>query len=151
MASSVSLAEGVVPPERLELRISVKASASRDPAEFDSLAKRGVQFIVDDMGRGMDLPLDWLARTPIRGLQLNRGWVSAMRSDVNALKMSRAGVGIAKALGLIPIATGVDEPAQRDALLALGCQHGTGALYRGQLHQGAPADIIERPRAIAAA
>jgi EAL domain-containing protein (putative c-di-GMP-specific phosphodiesterase class I)/GGDEF domain-containing protein len=142
------LAEAVVPAERLELRISVKAAVSRAPADFDSLAQRGIQMVVDDMGRGMDLPLDWLARVPIRGLQLNRGWVGAIRTDAEALKLCRAGIGLATTLGLIPIATAVDEPAQRDALLALGCQQGSGELYRGEL---IPSDIIEDPRAVVAA
>jgi EAL domain-containing protein (putative c-di-GMP-specific phosphodiesterase class I) len=142
------LAEGVVPAERFELRISVKASVSRAPDDFNSLAQRGIQMIVDDMGRGMDLPLDWLTRVPMRGLQLNRGWVSAIQTDANALKLCRAGIGLAKTLGLIPIATAVDEPAQRDALLALGCQQGSGELYRDEL---VPSDIIESSRAVVAA
>lgn len=142
------LAEGIVPPERLELRISVKASVSREPAYFEPLTRRGVQLVVDDLGRGMELPLNWLARAPIRGLQLNRGWVSTIARDADAFKMCRAGVGIALALGLIPIANGVDDPARRDALLAIGCDQGIGELYRDEL---CPPDIITHPRTVAAA
>jgi EAL domain-containing protein (putative c-di-GMP-specific phosphodiesterase class I) len=142
------LAEGIVPPERLELRISVKASVARQPADFEPLTRCGVQLVVDDLGRGMDLPLSWLARAPIRGLQLNRGWVSTIAHDADTLKMCRAGVGIALALGLTPIANGVDDPVRRDALLALGCTQGIGALYRDEL---CPPDIIARSSAVAAA
>jgi EAL domain-containing protein (putative c-di-GMP-specific phosphodiesterase class I) len=42
----------------------------------------------------------------------------------------RAGIGVAAALGLTPIATGVDDEAQRRALLAMGCRYGSGDLYR---------------------
>jgi EAL domain-containing protein (putative c-di-GMP-specific phosphodiesterase class I) len=142
------LAAGIVPPERLELRISVKASASRQPSDFEPLTRRGVQLVVDDLGRGMDLPLNWLARAPVSGLQLNRGWVSSIARDADALKMCRAGASIALALGLIPIAHGVDDPVRRDALLAIGCEQGIGELYRDEL---CPHDIIARPRAVAAA
>jgi EAL domain-containing protein (putative c-di-GMP-specific phosphodiesterase class I) len=41
----------------------------------------------------------------------------------------KAGISAAAALGLTPIATGVDDAAQREALLALGCRHGGGDLF----------------------
>src|SRR5262249_34884428 len=59
------LAAGGVPAERLELRISVKAALARSPADFNSLAQQGVQLVVDEIGRGMDFPLDWLGRAPM--------------------------------------------------------------------------------------
>jgi len=127
------LAGSVIPAERLELRISVKACFSRAASDFNSLAERGVQLVVDDLGRGMDWPLEWLGRAPMHGLQLNRGWVKAMRSDPNALNLCRAGLAIAKTYALIPIAASVDEPALRDILLSLGCLQGSGDLYRDEL------------------
>ena len=68
--------------------------------------------------------------TPIWGLQLDRAWVTAVRNDEVALKVCRAGISVAAALGLTPIATGVDDQAQRQALLALGCRFGMGDLYQ---------------------
>ena len=143
------LAESVIPAERLELRISVKACFSRAASDFNSLAERGVQLVVDDLGRGMDWPLEWLGRAPMHGLQLNRGWVKAMQSDPNALNLCRAGLAIAKAYALTPIAASVDEPAQRDILLALGCLQGSGDLYRDELIP--PPDRIVGSRAVVTA
>jgi EAL domain-containing protein (putative c-di-GMP-specific phosphodiesterase class I) len=54
-----------------------------------------------------------------------------------ALKVCRAGIGAATALGLTPIATGVDDERQRQALLELGCKLGSGDLYRESRSQGA--------------
>jgi EAL domain-containing protein (putative c-di-GMP-specific phosphodiesterase class I) len=127
------LAESALPAERLELRIPVKVCFVRGPSDFNSLAQRGVQFVVDDLGRGMDWPLDWLARAPIHGLQLNRGWVKTMHNDPNTLNLCRAAVAVAKTFSLTPIAASVDEPVQRDTLLALGCLQGCGDLYRDEL------------------
>jgi EAL domain-containing protein (putative c-di-GMP-specific phosphodiesterase class I) len=59
--------------------------------------------------------------------------VKAMQSDLNALNLCRAGLAIAKTYALTPIAASVDEPAQRDILLALGCLQGSGDLYRDEL------------------
>ena len=135
------VAEGPLPCERLELRISEKALIAREPSDFKALQQLGVRLVVDEVGRGMG-SLDWLARAPIWGLQLDRAWTTALRSDEVALKVCRAGIGVATALGLTPIATGVDDQEQRDALLALGCRHGTGDLYGDVLP-----DIIEHSRA----
>jgi EAL domain-containing protein (putative c-di-GMP-specific phosphodiesterase class I)/GGDEF domain-containing protein len=139
------LAEGAVPAGRLELRISEHALIARDAVNLECLGQLGVQLVVDEVGRGMG-SLDLLARAPIWGLQLDRAWVTALRSDAVARKVCRAGIGVAAALGLTPIATGVDDPQQRDALLALGCRLGSGDLFRG-----AAADITTAPRAAARA
>ena len=139
------LAEGAVPAGRLELRISEHALIARDAVNLECLGQLGVQLVVDEVGRGMG-SLDLLARAPIWGLQLDRAWVTALRSDAVARKVCRAGIGVAAALGLTPIATGVDDPQQRDALLALGCRLGSGDLFRS-----AAADITTAPRAAARA
>jgi EAL domain-containing protein (putative c-di-GMP-specific phosphodiesterase class I)/GGDEF domain-containing protein len=124
------LEEGAVPASRLELRISERAFTVLDPSVCKSLDELGVRLVVDEVGRGM-ASIDRLARAPIWGLQLDRAWVTAVRSDEVALKVCRAGISAATALGLTAIATGVDDREQRSALLALGCVHGSGDLYRG--------------------
>ena len=124
------LAEGAVPPARLELRIAEKAFVARDSSDLRSLQRLGVQFVVDEVGRGVS-SLMALARAPVCGLQLDRAWVRALRSDDVARNVCRAGIAIANALSLTPIATGVDDAEQRDALLELGCRFGIGDLYSG--------------------
>ena len=124
------LAEGDVPAERLELRIAEKVFAARDSADLRSLQRLGVQFVVDEVGRGVS-SLAALARAPLWGLQLDRAWVSSLRGDQLARDVCRAGIALAKALSLTPIATGVDDAQQRDALLELGCWFGLGDLYGG--------------------
>lgn len=120
--------EGAIPAEHLELRIAERTFIVRDPAVFRPLQDRGVHLVVDEVGRGMT-SLDRLAQGPLWGLQLDRSWATAIHHDPIALKVCRAGIGVATALGLTPIATGIDDPAQRAALLALGCRHGMGDLY----------------------
>jgi diguanylate cyclase len=117
-----------VPAERLELRIAEKAFVSRDPADFHLLQKRGVQLVVDEVGRDLG-SISSLARVPVAGLQLDRAWVTAIRSDEVARKVCRAGINLALSLGLTPIAAGIDDREQRDTLLELGCRFGSGDLY----------------------
>jgi predicted signal transduction protein with EAL and GGDEF domain len=125
------LADGAVPANRLELRIAEKAFIARDSAVSD-LQGLGVQWVVDEVGRGLG-SLDALARAPIAGLQLDRAWARAVRTDEVALKVCRAGVAVATALGLTPIATGIDNETQRQILLDIGCGLGMGDLYRDDI------------------
>jgi predicted signal transduction protein with EAL and GGDEF domain len=122
------LAEGAVPASQLELRVSERTFAAMDGSAYHTLHRLGVQIVIDEVGRGFTW-LDRLARAPIWGLQLDRAWVTALRTDPLALKVCRAGIAAAAALGLMPIATGVDDAAQRGALLELGCRYGAGDLY----------------------
>jgi predicted signal transduction protein with EAL and GGDEF domain len=135
------LADSQLPAERLELRIAERALIARDSSDLTGIARLGVRIVVDEVARGMG-SLDLLARAPLWGLQLDRAWVSGLCSDPLARKISRAGIGIAHALGLTPLATGVDHSEQRDALRALGVRQGSGDLFN------TPADISAPSRAI---
>jgi EAL domain-containing protein (putative c-di-GMP-specific phosphodiesterase class I)/GGDEF domain-containing protein len=130
------LAAEAVPIGQFELRISERSFISADPAAINALSKRGLRLVVDEVGRGL-ASLDALARARIWGLQLDRAWVSSLRDDPVALKVCRAGISVAEALHLVPIATGVDDARQREALLSLGCQYGTGDLYNSEDLTGA--------------
>jgi len=119
---------GVIPPQRLELRISERNVGVRPPSDLNTLAAAGVQLIVDEVGRGTLSP-EWLARAPIQAFQLDRAGVIAALQDTIALKVCRASIAVAKALDLTPIATGIDAAEQRNLLTALGCLQGSGDLY----------------------
>ena len=122
------LAMNVLPPERLELRIAEKAFVARDTHALRVLQRRGVQLIVDEVGRGMG-SLSMVATAPISGMQLDRAWVTALRSDENARKVCRASMSIATAFELLPMAAGIDDESQRDALLETGCRFGSGDYF----------------------
>lgn len=122
------LAQNAVPPERLELRIAERSYVTQEVGLWHSLAGLGVQLTVDEVGRKMS-SLDLLARAPLWGMQLDRSWVASLEHDPAALKVCRAAISVAMSLGLTPIATGIDDARQRDALLALGCRQGLGDLY----------------------
>jgi len=122
------LSSGAIPPQRLELRIPERHLGVRAPSDLNPLADAGVQLIVDEVGRGAMSP-EWLARAPIRAVQLDRAWVVAARKDTVALKVCRASIAVAKALDLTPMATGVDDLEQRNLLAGLGCLQGSGDLY----------------------
>jgi EAL domain-containing protein (putative c-di-GMP-specific phosphodiesterase class I) len=134
------IADAPIPADRFELRIAERAYVVRDPAIWGALSSRGVRLVVDEVGRKMS-SLVLLARAPLWGLQLDRSWVTALQRDPVARKVCGAGIRVAAALDLTPIATGVDDAARRDALLALGCVQGLGDLYgpaQGRIMDGQP-------------
>ena len=124
------LADGVVPADRLELRIAEHSFVAMNSGVLDRLRRLNLRLVVDEVGRGMG-SFARLAGAPVWGLQLDRAWVTTLRSDEVALKVCRAGFGAATALGLTPIAIGVDDSDLHQALLDLGCGYGSGDFYHG--------------------
>jgi predicted signal transduction protein with EAL and GGDEF domain len=122
------LARNVLPAQRLELRIAEKAFVAREVHALRTLQKRGVQIVVDEAARAV-ASLPSLASAPIAGLQLDRSWTTALLRDETARKVCRATIGMAHALGLAPIAAGVDSQELRDALLEMGCRYGSGDVF----------------------
>lgn len=121
------LASGELQPQQLELRLSERtlsglSSPSRVLRPFHDL---GVQLVVDEFGRGYS-SLPRLARMPLHGLQIDRGLVTAARQDEVAARAARAALGLAQSLGLVSIASGVDDEADLARWRDLGCTQGLG-------------------------
>jgi EAL domain-containing protein (putative c-di-GMP-specific phosphodiesterase class I)/GGDEF domain-containing protein len=133
-----ALAEGAIPPQQLELRISEKHLGTRAPGEFKSLADRGVELLVEDVG-GAGASLAWLARAPVAALQIDIAWSGAIRTDASALKICRAAVGLARSFRMHAIAAGVDDPQQCKALLDIGFDQGVGQLFPALALSATPA------------
>jgi EAL domain-containing protein (putative c-di-GMP-specific phosphodiesterase class I)/GGDEF domain-containing protein len=123
-----ALSQGAIPPERLELRVSEKHLGMRAPGEFKSLANRGVELLVEDVG-GAGAPLAWLAQAPVTALQIDAAWSGAVRTDSSALKICRAAVGLARSFRMHAIAPGIDDPQQCKTLLDIGFDQGVGQLF----------------------
>jgi predicted signal transduction protein with EAL and GGDEF domain len=123
-----AILDTALPAERLEIRLAESAAVSRDPADFTPLRDLGVRIVADETGREL-VPLPRLAGAPLWGLQVDRAWASRMLDDALSRRVCAAVLGVAKSLGFTPLASGVDSAAHRDALLALGCEQGTGDLY----------------------
>lgn len=122
------LDSGSLPADRLELRVSEQACLIREPTVFSPLVDRGVQIVVDEVGRDAVI-MRRLAAAPIWGLQLDRAWAVAVQSDLIARKLCRATIAMAQAFDLTPIATGIDDESQCDELRQMGCSHGQGDLF----------------------
>jgi diguanylate cyclase (GGDEF)-like protein/PAS domain S-box-containing protein len=125
----------------LELTESV---AMRQPERLleilSELAAMGVALAIDDFGTGYS-SLSYLHRFPVDVLKIDKSFVDGVASDesAHAQTLIRTIVSVAAALGLQTVAEGIETPAQRDALRALGCHHGQGYLF-GRPGPGAAID-----------
>jgi diguanylate cyclase len=96
---------------------------------LSELQTAGVRVAVDDFGIGYS-NLMRLSQLPINELKIPRELIAGIRSGDARLKaVLDTAVAIARNLGLIIVAEGVEEPAEADHLRDLGCQYAQGYLY----------------------
>jgi len=127
------LEEAGVDPSRLRIEITEVAlleDAERMGKTLDVLRERGVLAQLDDFGTGFSA-LSYLHRFPIAALKIDRSFVADLDGNARteSVAVVRAIVALADSLGIEIIAEGVETPAQRERLLALGCTYAQGFLF----------------------
>ena len=109
--------------EHLELELT-ESAVVRDPersiAMMRTLREVGVNISLDDFGTGYS-SLGQLKRLPLDKLKIDQGFVRGLPDDPYDLAISRAIVGMGKAMDLTVIAEGVETAAQLQALRSIGC------------------------------
>ncbi len=131
--SSVSqlLTHTGVNPARLELELTESQLVDDVPsviAKMDALRELGVRLSLDDFGTGYS-SLVMLKRLPLNQLKIDQAFVRDMLTNAQDAAIIRAIVSMGESLSLDVIAEGVETPAHRDALAALGCLHYQGYLF----------------------
>jgi len=124
------LADSGLPPQLLTLEVteSVLVSDPRQAAEtLATLKQLGVRTAIDDFGTGYS-SLAYLRRLPIDVLKIDKIFLQGVGSSGGAA-LARTIIDLARQLGMQTVAEGIELPAQRDALLALGCSLGQGHLF----------------------
>jgi predicted signal transduction protein with EAL and GGDEF domain len=121
------LSSGEVDASDIELRFSEHALGNLSSAGslLRRLERLGVALTVDEFGRGYS-SLPRLARLPLHGLQLDRSLAVSATDDPVAQRAARAALAVATSLGLVPIATGVDDADRRRHMHDLGWVEGLG-------------------------
>ncbi|MET0066675.1 MAG: EAL domain-containing protein [Candidatus Thiodiazotropha sp.] len=105
--------------------------------QLQRFREAGIELAIDDFGTGYS-SLAYLKKLPIHTLKLDRTFVDDISRDDNDEAISAATVALAHNLGLTVVAEGVENQAQRDFLIAHGCDFLQGYLYS---HPLPPAEI----------
>jgi len=93
-----------------------------------SLKSLGVRLAIDDFGTGYS-SLSYLHRFPVDVLKMDKSFVEGVAGGPGASALASAVIALGNTLGLRTVAEGIENEAQHDVLLALGCQFGQGFLF----------------------
>jgi diguanylate cyclase (GGDEF)-like protein/PAS domain S-box-containing protein len=96
--------------------------------QLRDLRSLGVRLAMDDFGTGYS-SLSSLRRFPGEFLKIDRSFVAGLRTDPTAPAIVAAVVSLSEALGLSPVAEGVETEDDARLLQALGCRFAQGYLY----------------------
>ena len=126
-----------VSPSRIRVEV-IERTLLDNPAQvkqmLQNLRQRGMGIALDDFGTGYS-SLSYLHQYPFDSLKIDRSFVTELDSDRNdqGAAVIRAIQVLADALGMQVIAEGIENAAQQQTLIDLGCRYGQGFLYaRGQ-------------------
>ncbi|MEV6303248.1 EAL domain-containing protein [Actinoplanes sp. NPDC051861] len=158
---AAALAEARLHPRQLVLEVTESAIADESEviATLVRLRAGGVRIAIDDFGTGY-ASLRHLHRFPADIVKIDRTYVQDIARDPAAVHILGTLWQLFAAVGLTAVAEGVEDPAQAEMLMELGCSVGQGFLFgypgaldaisahhavgdvRGQAH-GADLDLLE--------
>lgn len=128
---SVLASELGIDANLLHFEITETAAMQNSPQQLgalQALRNLGSRILIDDFGTGYS-SLSYLKHLPIDTLKIDRAFVRDMAIDSNDAAIVRAIVGVAKSLGLILVAEGIESAEQLECLRKLGCECGQGFYF----------------------
>ncbi|HEX7171211.1 MAG TPA: EAL domain-containing protein [Candidatus Limnocylindria bacterium] len=136
-----AVARAGVEPSRL--LVEVTESANPDPDSVVEALLRlhalGIRLAVDDFGTGF-ASMEQLARLPFAVIKVDRSLVAAVDTDARAESVVTGVTDLARRLGALTVAEGIERPEQIPPLRAMGCQMAQGFHFAPALP---PAELEE--------
>lgn len=126
-----ALTETGINPKCLELEIT--ESVAMDDPDFmletlHKVRKMDISIAIDDFGTSYS-SLSHLRQLPIDRLKIDRAFVTELNSAVMGGHIASMVIELGRNLNLTVIAEGIEEEAQAQTLLKMGCHEGQGYLY----------------------
>jgi len=134
------------PPAQLELESTETALIENIDQAIDILKKlrtSGVRISIDDFGTGL-ASLSYLKRLPIDQLKIDISFIRDVLHDPSDTQIVKAIINLGHSLDLEVVAEGVEQPSQRDFLVANGCDLLQGYLFSTPLDTAAFADYLKK-------
>lgn len=127
----LSLERHGVCPSWLELELTEGAALTEIDivqATLRGLAGHGVRLSIDDFGTGHS-SLGWLRQLPVEKLKIDRMFIQDITGDTEARRLLEAIISLAREMGLVVVAEGVETDAQMDMLRQTNCDLIQGFLF----------------------
>jgi len=129
--------KGQLSPERIIFEIT-ESLMMQDVSSKDRIIKdlkeRGFRIYMDDFGTGYS-SLNYLRNFAIDGLKIDRSFVARLPEDKTDAVIVRSVVAIARELGLLVVAEGIEREVQVEYLCAQGCDLLQGFLFEKPMGQ----------------
>jgi EAL domain-containing protein (putative c-di-GMP-specific phosphodiesterase class I) len=126
------LRDAGVPTGRFQLEVTESVFLGRGAEYVERaltlLSKEGVRIALDDFGTGY-ASLRHLNQFPVDILKIDQSFVRGMGSNAAEAAIVRTLINLGESLGIEVVAEGIEEPAQAEALRALGCHYGQGFFF----------------------
>ena len=90
-----------------------------------ALKSLGLRLAIDDFGTGYS-SLAYLQNLPVDILKIDRSFIHGKTSTVGLSPLARGIVDLGKAMRLVMVAEGIEEPEEAAALRSSGCELGQG-------------------------
>jgi diguanylate cyclase (GGDEF)-like protein/PAS domain S-box-containing protein len=143
-----ALRDSGFPAARLVVEITegvLMRDAEATLARLHALKALGVRLAVDDFGTGYS-SLAYLQRFPVDILKIDKAFVDGLLRGGAHAALARTVIALGDSLGLRTVAEGVEQPEQRDQLLALGCRVGQGYLFARPMPGAGAAEYLRGAR-----
>jgi diguanylate cyclase (GGDEF)-like protein/PAS domain S-box-containing protein len=130
-----ALAANGLDGRQVELEVTERVLMSgveENVATLKAIGELGVRFAIDDFGTGYS-SLAYLRQLPIDKLKIDRSFLSTIDSQAADAAIVRAVTALAATLGISVAAEGVENAAQLERLLALGCEEWQGHYFSAPL------------------
>ncbi|MFY9957419.1 sensor domain-containing protein [Bradyrhizobium sp.] len=137
-----ALATSGLHPTRLEIEITETVLLHNKEATLavlHQLRALGIRIAMDDFGTGYS-SLTYLQSFPFDKIKIDRSFVKDITESTGSLNIVRAVAALAKGLGMMATAEGVETREQLDRIASEGCTEMQGFLFSKPL----PAQEIER-------
>jgi len=133
------------PPAQLMLELTESILIDDRDTALDTLGLLkglGVRLAIDDFGTGYS-SLNYLHRFPVDVVKIDRSFVAPLEADGSGSPVATAVLQVARVLGLVCCAEGVEEASQLEGLRLLGCDWAQGFHFAIALPPDEFAELLE--------
>lgn len=141
-----ALADSGMPASFLQLEVTesmVMRNVSRATRLLNSIHQRGVKLAIDDFGTGYS-SLSLMKHFPIGTIKIDRSFIRDLPVDSEDCAITKAIIGLGKALGMTVVAEGVETLEQQAFLRDNACDEMQGFLCSRPVTAEKMAEILRR-------